>query len=183
MKGQCSLRRAADGRSVSALHFHGPEVFVQLSTRLTFVVLGIVTMLGARAAVAQATKGASGAVHACSLFTDAVIAKITGRGTSVPFPADTSALPGGHTECHWVNLGAALTPNVTPQNTAIELISGLGEEAYFWERRAGGEQYVGLVFRVGQYQLALSDMLPADSVAWFKPKLVQLAQFATPKLK
>jgi len=169
---------------------------VQLSTRLTFVVLGIVTMLGARAAVAQATKGASGAVHACSLFTDAVIAKITGRGTSVPFPADTSALPGGHTECHWVNLGAALTPNVTPQqfgatrkqqeaakNTAIELISGLGEEAYFWERRAGGEQYVGLVFRVGQYQLALSDMLPADSVAWFKPKLVQLAQFATPKLK
>jgi hypothetical protein len=164
--------------------------------RLSLGVLSVATMLGGRAAMAQATKGASGAVHACSLFTDADIAQITGRSTPVKFPADTSALPSGHTECHWVNLGAALTPNVTPQrfgatrkqqetakNTAIESVSGVGDEAYFWERPAGGDQYIGIVFRVGQYQLALSDMLPADSVAWLKPKLVALAKFAAPKLK
>jgi hypothetical protein len=159
-------------------------------------VLGLVTTFGASAAMAQATKDASGFVHACSLFTDADIARITGRLTRINFPADTSALPSGHTECHWVNLGAALTPKVTSQrfqatrkqqetakNTTIESVSGVGDDAYFWERRAGGDQYVGIVFRVGQYQLALSDMLPPDSVAWLKPKLVELAKFAAPKLK
>ena len=169
---------------------------MQRIDRISLGVLGIMLMFGARATMAQATKGASGAVHACSLFTDADIARITGRRAAHPFPADTSALPGGHTECHWVNLGAALTPNVTPQNfgatrkqqetaknTTIESVSSVGDEAYFWDRRAGGDQYVGIVFRVGQYQLALSDMLPADSVAWFKPKLVELAKFAAPKLK
>jgi len=169
---------------------------MQWTHRMSLGVLGIVTMVGARVAVAQSTKGASGVVHACSLFTEAEIAQITGRAAAVKFPADTSALPSGHTECHWVNLGAALTPNVTQQrfgttrkqqetakNTTIESVSGVGDEAYFWERRAGGDQYVGIVFRVGQYQLALSDMLPADSVAWLKPKLVELAKFAAPKLK
>ena len=159
-------------------------------------VLGIAVMFGARAATAQATRDASGVVHACSLFTDADIARITGRRAPITFPADTSALPSGHTECHWVNLGAALTPNVTAQlfeatrkqqvsakNTTIESVSGVGDEAYFWQRRAGGDEYVGIVFRVGQYQLALSDMLPPDSVAWLKPKLVELGKFATPKLK
>jgi hypothetical protein len=169
---------------------------MQWIDRVSLGVLGIVTMFGARATMAQATTGASGVVHACSLFTDADIARITGRRTPIKFPADTSTLPSGHTECHWVNLGAALTPKVTPQgfaatrkqqesakNTTIESVSGAGDEAYFWERRAGGDQYVGIVFRVGQYQLALSDMLPPDSVAWLKPKLVELAKFATPKLK
>ena len=169
---------------------------MQRIDRALLGVIGIVTMFGARAALAQATKGASGFVHACSLFTEADITRITGRAIRVKFPADTSTLPSGHTECHWVNLGAALTPKVTPQafgatrkqqetakNTTIESVSGVGDEAYFWERRAGGDQYVGIVFRVAQYQLALSDMLPPDSVAWLKPKLVELAKFAAPKLK
>jgi hypothetical protein len=164
--------------------------------RISLGVVGIVTMLSASAATAQATKGPSGVVHACSLFTDADIARITGRVAPIKFPADTSALPGGHTECHWINLGAALTPKVTRQtfgatrkqqeaekNTTIQSVSGVGDEAYFWQRPAGAEQYVGIVFRVGQYQLALSDMLPADSVAWLRPKLAELARFAAPKLK
>jgi hypothetical protein len=169
---------------------------MQRTLRVSLGVLGIVTMFGARAAMAQVTKGPSGVVHACSLFTDDDIARITGRRAAIKFPADTSALASGHTECHWVNLGAALTPRVTPQqfgatrkqeetakNTTIESASGVGDEAYFWQRRVGGDQYVGIVFRVGQYQLVLSDMLPPDSVAWLKPKLVELAKFAAPKLK
>jgi hypothetical protein len=168
---------------------------MQRIDRMSLGVAGIVAMVGVRAATAQVSKGASGVVHACSLFTDADIARITGRA-AVNWPADTSALPSGHTECHWVNLGAALTPKVTPEqfaatrkrqeaakDIAVASVSGVGDEAYFMERKTGGEQYVGIVFRVGQYQLALSDALPADSVAWLKPKLVELAKFAAPKLK
>jgi hypothetical protein len=135
-------------------------------------------------------------VHACSLFTDDDIARITGRRAAVKWPADTSALPSGHTECHWVNLGAALTPKVTPEqfaatrkrqeaakNMTVASVSGVGDEAYFMERASRTDHQVGIVFRVGQYQLALSDMLAPDSVAWLKPKLVELAKFAAPKLK
>jgi hypothetical protein len=163
--------------------------------------LGVASLLGAPTASAQAPAGTSAragqaAVHACSLFTDAEIARITGRRAPISFPADTATLPSGHTECHWMNLGAALTPNVTPQRFAatrkqqetakdvkVTPVSGVGDEAYFWERSAGPDRYTGIVFRVGQYQLALSDMLPPDSVAWLKPKLVELAKFATPKLR
>src|SRR5215218_7532867 len=84
--------------------------------------LGLALFVGASAAVpvmAQARNAVpAGIVHACALLTDADIARITGRKAPSQWPADTSTLPSGHTECHWANLMAALTPNVTPQKFA-----------------------------------------------------------------
>jgi hypothetical protein len=148
---------------------------------------------GAHAAVAQASPAG---LHACSLLTDADIGRVTGTPNRFNSPPERSEMPNGSTVCNFVGLDMTLTPRVTTQNfesnrksagqdkdTTTEPASGVGEEAYFYVKSRISSSNVGIVFRVGSYQVALGDRVRSDSVAWFKPKLVELAKIAAAKLR
>ena len=105
-------------------------------------------------------------------------------------------MPNGATTCSYVGLDLTLTPRVTKQNfeanrksaaqqqnTTTEPVAGVGEEAYFYIRTRPSSSNVGIVFRTGSYQVALGDRVRSDSVAWFKPKVVELARLAATKLR
>lgn len=155
-----------------------------------------------RAAVAQASAAPAGkasqgtSLHACSLLTDADITRIKGTPNPLNVPPDRTDMPDGASTCNFVGLDLTLTPRVTTQNfesnrksaaqqpnTTTEPTSGVGEEAYFYVRTRPSSSNVGIVFRAGSYQVALGDRVRSDSVAWFKPKLVELAKVAAAKLR
>lgn len=157
---------------------------------------------GARVARAQAPAPPAGTAsqasgpHACSLLTDADIERVTGTKNRVNVPPERTDMPNGATVCNFVGLDLTLTPRVTKQNfeanrksagqernTTIESTSGVGEEAYFYVKTRPASANVGVVFRVGTYQVALGDRVRSDSVAWFKPKAVELAKIAATKLR
>ena len=105
-------------------------------------------------------------------------------------------LHNGVTTCSYVGLDMTLYPRVTPENfqtmrkreeattgVTVESAAGVGDEAYFSVRGRRSSSNVGIIVRRGTYQLALGDRMPADSVAWMKPKLVELAKLAITKLK
>ena len=105
-------------------------------------------------------------------------------------------MPNGATTCNFVGLDITLTPRVTSPNfeanrksaaqqpnTTTEPLSGVGEEAYYYIRSRSTSSNVGIVFRTGTNQVALGDRVRSDSVAWFKPKLVELAKLAATKLR
>jgi hypothetical protein len=157
---------------------------------------------GAQAAVAQSSASPAGqasqagGIHACSLVSEADIARITGRPNQAAIPPERTDMPNGGTVCNFEGLDITLTPRVTKQNfetnrqsaaqgqnTTTEPLSGVGEEAYFYERKRSSSSNVGVVFRVGSYQVALGDRVSSDSVAWFKPKVVELAKLAAAKVR
>jgi hypothetical protein len=61
-------------------------------------------------------------------------------------------------------------------------VSGVGDDAFFWERPNGEYGLVAIVFRAGQSRLAIQYMGSPDSTAAIKPVLVALAKAAAPKL-
>jgi hypothetical protein len=104
-------------------------------------------------------------------------------------------MPNGATTCNYVGLDVTLSPRVTPQSfqatrkteeagkdVTVESVSGVGDEAYFSVRARRSSSNVGIIVRRGTYQIALGDRVPSDSVAWMKPKLVELAKLAVTKL-
>ena len=156
----------------------------------------LLSTLGIAVVSAAATGGQSAAPHACSLLSDADIARVTGNPNRFKVPIQRSELPSGLTQCNYYALDLALTPRMTPQsfastrkaqeggkNVTIESVSGVGDEAYFYVRSRRSTNNVGIIVRAGQYQVALGNLIPADSVAWFKPKLVELAKLAVTKLR
>jgi hypothetical protein len=168
--------------------------------------LGVIVALhiaaGARTVVAQASPAPAGkdsqmsGLHACSLLTDADITRIKGTPNQLNIPPERSEMPNGATMCNFVGLDLTLTPRVTKpnfesnrqsagqeRNTTTEPASGVGEEAYFYVKSRPTSSNVGIVFRVGSYQVALGDRVRSDSVAWFKPRLVELAKVAAAKLR
>ena len=150
----------------------------------------------APSAFAQAPKGnASTDLHACSLLSDADIVRITGRPNRMNTPPVRTEMPNGATTCSHVGLDITLTPRVTAQNfqanrksqeagkdMTVESASGVGDEAYYSVHARRSSSNVGIVVRRGTYQIALGDRVPTDSVAWMKPKLVELAKLAITKL-
>lgn len=149
---------------------------------------------GARDALAQ-TSGKSTGPHACDLLSNADIARITGQPNRLSIAPERGELPS-LTQCNYYALDVALTPRVTSEvfastrkqqetgkNVTIESVSGVGDEAYFYVRSRRSTNNVGIIVRAGTYQVALGDLTPADSVAWFKPKLVELAKLAVAKLR
>ena len=111
-------------------------------------------------------------------------------------PPERSEMPNGGSVCNFVGLDMTLTPRVTKQNfeanrksagtdrnTTTEPTSGVGEEAYFYVKSRVSSANVGIVFRGGSYQVALGDRVSSDSIAWLKPKLVELAKVAAAKLR
>ena len=158
---------------------------------LTPITLGIAVVVSAAAAGSQ-----SAVPHACSLLSDADIARVTGKPNRANGPLQRSEQPTGLTQCSHYALDVALTPRVTPQtfertrkgqeggkNVTIEPVSGVGDEAYFYVRARRSTNNVGIIVRTGQYQVALGDLVSSDSVAWFKPKLVELAKLAAAKVR
>jgi hypothetical protein len=153
----------------------------------TFLILQL--LAAASAANAQG-------LHACSLVSEADIQRITGKANPTKVPPSRSEAPGGRTQCNYVGLDIAVTPGVTAQNfetnrkaaaqqrnTTTEAVAGLGEEAYYLVSTRPSSSNVGVVFRVGTYQVALGDRVPSDSVASFKPKVAELAKIAAAKLR
>jgi len=151
---------------------------------------------GAQEAAAQAPAAQAAGIHACSLVSPDDIARVTGKTNRLKIPPERSDMPNGGSLCNFVGLDLTLTPRVTKQNfesnrqsagqqpsTTTEPLSGVGEEAYFYVRTRPSSSNVGIVFRTGVYQVALGDRVPSDSVAWFKPKLVELAKLAATKLR
>ena len=136
------------------------------------------------------------AVHACSLVSEADIQRVTGTTNRMNTPPARSDNPSGGTQCNYQGLDIALTPGVNAQNfetnrtsaaqqrnTTTERLAGVGDEAYYYVRTRTSSSNVGVVFRVGNYQVALGDSVPNDSVEKFKPKVVELAKIAAAKLR
>ena len=146
-------------------------------------------------AAASAPQGQQG-IHACSLVTEADIQRITGTTNQMKTPPSRSDAPSGGTQCNYVGLDISVTPGVNAQNfqtnrksaaqqrnTTTEPLTGVGDEAYFLVLSRASSSNVGVVFRVGTYQVALGDRVPANSVEAFKPKVVELARIAAAKLR
>ena len=173
------------------------SIALTLGTVVAFHITAGAQEAAAQASGAPAAKAAQAAgAHACSLLTDADIARITGRPNRVNIPPERSEMPNGSTTCNFVGLDITLTPRVTAQNfetnrksaaqqpnTTTEPLSGVGDEAYFYVRTRPSSSNVGIVFRTGLNQIALGDRVRSDSVAWFKPKLVELAKLASKSVR
>ena len=161
------------------------------------IVLTLGTIIAVHVTTGGEVAGAqAAALHACSLLSDADILRITGTPNRFNTPPERSEMPNGGTVCNFVGLDITLTPRVTKENfeanrksagternTTIEPASGVGEAAYFYVKSRTTSANVGIVFRSGSYQVALGDRVRSDSVAWFKPKVVELAKIAAAKLR
>ena len=171
--------------------------------RTVMLCVGTVVALQISAAVstvvAQAAESApkgQADIHACALVTEAEIQRATGTTNRMNTPPSRGGAPGGGTQCNYVGLDIALTPGVNAQNfqtnrnsaaqqrnTKTEALAGVGDEAYYYVRARTSTSNVGVVFRVGTYQVALGDTVPSDSVEAFKPKIVELAKAAAARLR
>ena len=176
---------------------------MESSMRILTLCLGTVVALQLSAAAsvvvahvpASALKGQAG-IHACSLVTEAEIQRVTGTTNRMNTPPSRGDAPSGGSQCNYVGLDIALTPGVNAQNfesnrksaaqqrnTTTEPLAGVGDEAYYYVRTRSSSSNVGVVFRVGTYQVALGDSVPSDSVEKFKPKVVELARIAAARLR
>lgn len=156
------------------------------------------------AATAQAggqPPGKSGqvaAADACSLLSAAEMKQITGRENPLNLPpsrADPADLPKGVSECSYLGIDLSLTSQMTREwfdatrkdqvksGEKVTPVSGVGDEAYFWERPGGSDSQVGIAMRVGQQRLAMQDMVRPDSVESVKPILLALAKAAAAKMR
>ena len=144
---------------------------------------------------ASSQRGQTG-IHACSLVSETEIQRVTGTTNRMNTPPSRGDAPSGGTQCNYVGLDIALTPGVNAQNfesnrksaaqqrnTVTEPLAGVGEEAYYYVRTRSSSSNVGVVFRVGTYQVALGDSVPSDSVETFKPKVLELAKIAAGRLR
>jgi hypothetical protein len=156
-------------------------------------------MLGAVMALSTAARAQGTKVEACSLLTATQIEQISKRTNQfklAPSASDPTEVPKGVTECHYLGFDFSLTSGGMTRDwfestrkqqeksgVSTEPVSGLGDEAYFWERKGQGESLVGIAFRVGPNRLVMQDMTPPDSVKFVKPVLLELAKTAAPKLR
>ena len=165
-----------------------------MGTVVTLLLSAAVSTVAAEA-TQSAPKGPSG-LHACALVSEADIQRVTGTTNRMNTPPSRGGGASGGTQCNYIGLDIALTPGVNAQNfqtnrnsaaeqrnTKTEPLTGVGDEAYYYVRSRTSTSNVGVVFRVGTYQVALGDTVPSDSVEKFKPKFVELARIAAAKLR
>jgi hypothetical protein len=176
-----------------------PEVPMRVITRMTIVVV-----VAAQASVAVSTVQAqagkpaasgAGGTSACSVLTPEEIVRITKRANPLNLKPEEDAVGTTTTECHFLSLDLQLVRGETHESFEatrkqqvkygykVEPVSGVGEEAFSWERPGRAERLVAIVFRVGQTRFGIQDMVPTDSMAAVKPSLVALAKAAAAKLK
>ena len=171
---------------------------MRVITRMTIVVVVAAQASVALSTVqAQAGKPAAsgtGGTSACSVLTPEEIVTITKRANPLNLKPEEDVV-GTTTECHFLSLDLQLVRGETHESFEAtrkqqvkygykaEPVSGVGEEAFSWERPGRAESLVAIVFRVGQTRFGIQDMVPTDSMAAVKPSLVALAKAAAAKLK
>jgi hypothetical protein len=153
-----------------------------------------------QAAAFQAAGVRPGTIRACSLFTQEEIKKLYG-GKWQPFwdqisiRPEESALSGGGSECHMmgldIQLDAVPVSQFEPNRQAyaarskFERITGVGDEAWFYEQGAGTSVHIiGVYARSGQHIYVLSlDVPESETVASLRPIVVAAGQAAAAKLR
>jgi hypothetical protein len=170
--------------------------------------LAVVAAVQASAAWSEATAQSSGkpasaggqgaTIQACSVLTPAEFKQITGRTDLLgrgPEAADPSELPKGLSECEYMGITTSLADNMTHEKfessrkslvqsaTKVELISGIGDEAFLYEGTGRSYRQLGIMLRVGERRLGFLDMVSPDSVDAVKPVLRALAKAAAPRLR
>ena len=168
---------------------------------VTRITLGVLVAIHATAPVstarAQGGKAAvsgAGGPTACSVLTPEEIVRITKRANPLNLKPEEDTVGTTTTECHFLSLDVQLVRGETHESFEstrkqqvkygykVEPVSGVGDEAFFWERPGRAEGLVAIVFRVGQTRLGIQDRVPPDSMAVVKPALLSLAKAAATKL-
>jgi hypothetical protein len=166
------------------------------------IVIGPLSWRGpARAAAFQSGAAKAGAVRACSLFTQAEIRKIYGAKwrpawDQVQIPPDETELPGGGSECSTLGLSVQLDAvpvarfeanrQVFAKRSTFERVTGVGDEAWFYEQGAPGtmSHIVGIYARAGQHVYVLSiDVFEKETAASLRPLAIAFGQAAAAKLR
>ena len=156
---------------------------------------GVPTGVGAQAGGAGP---AVGRIGACSLLSGEEIKTLLGERTPAYFdliPPSEEPLGGGGSECFIstivIQLDAvsvarfqANMETYASRNT-YERLTGIGDEAYFYEQDPGGVSHVvGVYSRVGEHVLVVSmDVTDGDTPASLRPSLVTLVRAAEQKLR
>src|SRR6185503_12280902 len=110
-------------------------------------------------------------------------------------PPEGEVVSKDATGCHYLEFDFQLTRPMTREafiarrdrearsGHKIQPVSGVGDDAYFWEQPNGSNGLLAIALRVGQSEFGIQVMLPGDSVAVMKPVLLELAKAAAPKLR
>lgn len=159
--------------------------------------------LGGTAAPTGAEAQAGGAgpavsIGACSLLSSEEIKTLLGERTPPFFdmlPPSEERLGGGGSECFIstiiIQLDAVPVARFTANmeayasRTTYERLTGVGDEAYFYEQDPGGVSHVvGIYSRIGEHVLVVSmDVNDGDTPASLQPSLMTLVRAAEPKLR
>jgi len=123
------------------------------------------------------------------------IERISKLRNTFNLPPDGEVVAKDVTGCHYLDFDFQLTRAMTREafiarrdregrtGHKIQPVSGVGEDAYFWQQPNGSHGLLAIALRVGQSEFGIQVMLPGDSVAVMKPVLLELAKAAAPKLR
>ena len=172
---------------------HARRWFATLSAVLA------VSASGAADVNAQARSGGgAAAVSACTVLSVQEIKTLLGDRTPRfidMIPPNEEPLSGGGSECFIASITIQLdavpvaryTQNMQTYagRTTYERVTGIGDEAHFYEQDAGKDSHVvGIYARVGQHVLVVSmDVEEGDTPASLRPSLMTLSRAAEAKLR
>jgi hypothetical protein len=137
-------------------------------------------------------------IGACSLLSSEEIKALLGERTPPFFdmlPPSEERLGGGGSECFISTIIIQLdavpvarfnaTMETYASRTTFERLTGVGDEAYFYEQDPGGVSHVvGIYSRIGEHVLVVSmDVNDGDTPASLQPSLMTLVRAAEPKLR
>jgi hypothetical protein len=156
-------------------------------------------VIGRSTALAQAPAPSAGTrsqtVAACLVLTPQEIERISKLRNTFNMPPEGEGVSTTATGCHYLEFDFQLTRPMTREafiarrdrearsGHKIQPVSGVGDDAYFWEQPSASNGLLAIGLRVGQSEFGIQVMLPADSVAVMKPVLLELAKAAAPKLR
>jgi hypothetical protein len=158
-------------------------------------VVGVTTGLEAQAGSAGPAAGSMGA---CSLLSSEEIKTLLGERTPPYFdliPPSEEPLGGGGSECFIATIiiqldavpVARFNANMETyaSRTTYERLTGVADEAYFYEQDPGGVSHVvGIYSRVAEHVLVVSmDVTGRETPASLRPSLMTLVRAAEPKLR
>src|SRR5688572_22697336 len=141
-----------------------------------------------------------GTIRACSLFTQDEIKKFYGAKwppawDQFSIPPQESALAGGGSECGMTGLhiqvdavpvsGFESNRQAYAARSKFEKITGVGDEAWFYEQGAGTSVHViGVYARAGQHVYVVSlTVRQGETAASLRPVIIAAAQGAAGKLR
>jgi hypothetical protein len=146
---------------------------------------------------AQESRSAAGRTSACSLLTVQEIKTLLGERTPrlIDMIPPSEEQVGSGSECFIATI--ILQLDVIPvgnfssnmqtyaSRTTFESLTGVGDEAYFYEQQPGSASHVvGVYARIAQHVLVVSmDVEDGDTAASLRPDLLALTRAAEAKLR